>query len=431
MKKIILVAGGTGGHFFVAKAIGEELITRGYEVHFITDLRCQKYIPNSEIKCTEAISHGLVSSPIKYRLRALTNQITPVHFNLGIGRIQKAKLTFHIIDLKRYSASSLQKIRFFIALFRSVLKSVKLLHSLKPSVVVGFGGYPVVSSMFAAMWLRIPIIIHEQNSYLGKVNKFFAKFATKIALSYEQTKNLTNISENKIVITGGIVRESIRNINRYGVTKSGEAMTWQPRGLLIKSLDSVVKPRNDKIFASNDTFRIFIFGGSQGARIFSELLPAGIKLLMQKHPKLKLHIVQQAASDDQAEIKKIYSKLNISYKLAEFFDDIAHQYQNTDLVISRAGASTIEELTYIGLPAILIPLPTAADNHQYYNAKLLEDAGAGWCMAQSDTSEEKLADKILMLIKNPGMLEQASQNLLKRKKVGHKFLSDLIEEIVK
>ncbi|WP_341789435.1 undecaprenyldiphospho-muramoylpentapeptide beta-N-acetylglucosaminyltransferase [Rickettsia endosymbiont of Polydrusus tereticollis] len=389
MKKIILVAGGTGGHFFAATAIGEELISRGYEVHLITDFRCQKYI-------------------------------TP-----------DLKLTFHVIDLKRYSKSSLQKIKFFVALLGSVLKSVKLLHSLKPSVVVGFGGYPVVSSLFAAMWLRIPIIIHEQNSYFGKVNKFFAKFAAKIALAYEKTKNLPDILKNKIVITGGVVRASIRDILlvKEELAVSSRGLTTGSREYLIQKLDSVVKPRNDKLFNSN-TFRIFIFGGSQGAKLFSELLPASIKLLMQKHSELKLHVIQQATREDQEKIKKIYSKLNISYELAEFFDDIAHRYQNTDLVISRAGASTIEELTYIGLPAIFIPLPTATENHQFHNAKLLEDAGAGWCMEQSDISEEKLADKILLLIKNRNMLEQATKNLLKRKKAGHKFLSDLIEEAV-
>nr|WP_253310048.1 undecaprenyldiphospho-muramoylpentapeptide beta-N-acetylglucosaminyltransferase [Rickettsia endosymbiont of Ceutorhynchus assimilis] len=395
MKKIILVAGGTGGHFFAATAIGEELISRGYEVHLITDLRCQKYI------------------------------------------IPLPKLTFHIIDLKRYPTSSLQKIRFFIALLASVYKSIRLLYTLKASVVVGFGGYPVVSSMFAALYLRMPIIIHEQNSYLGKVNKFFAKFATKIALAYEQTKNLPNTLKNKPVITGGVVRESIRDIDEYVIARSGKATTRQSREKLVL-LDNVLPDSHgakERLTmtdsrAGDNIFRIFIFGGSQGAKIFSELLPRSIKFLIQKHPELKLHITQQAAKDDQVEIKKIYSQLNIRYELAEFFEDIAHRYQNTDLVISRAGASTIEELTYIGMPAIFIPLPIASENHQFYNAKLLEDAGAGWCMEQVGISEVKLADKILMLIKNRNMLARASKNLLKRKKEGHRLLSDLIEEVV-
>ncbi|MFV0273548.1 MAG: undecaprenyldiphospho-muramoylpentapeptide beta-N-acetylglucosaminyltransferase [Rickettsia aeschlimannii] len=376
MKKIILVAGGTGGHFFPAVALGEELIKRGYEVHFITDLRCKQYIK------------------------------------------QDMKVIFHILDLKRSGNIFLFLPRLSIA----VLKAIKLLYNMKSSVTVGFGGYPVIAPMFAAIFLRVPIIIHEQNSYLGKVNKFFASFAKKIAISYETIKNLPEFAKSKIVVTGGVVRENIRELKVIEMSSRG--LTTGSKKSLIKALDPVVKPRNDKLFT------IFIFGGSQGAKLFSELIPASIQILMQKQPSLELNIIQQAALDDQVKIKDIYSKLNITYEFAEFFDNMALQYKEADLVISRAGASTIEELTYIGLPAIFIPLPSAADNHQYYNAKLLEDKKTGWCLEQNDISAGKLADKILDLISNPKILEDASQNLLKRRKEGHKLLSNLIEEVI-
>ncbi|WP_218461000.1 undecaprenyldiphospho-muramoylpentapeptide beta-N-acetylglucosaminyltransferase [Rickettsia sp. TH2014] len=367
MKKIILVAGGTGGHFFSAVALGEELIKRGYAVHFITDLRCQKYI----------------------------NQ------NMG--------LIFHILDLKRSDNIFL----FLPNLSIAILKAIKLLYNTKSSAIIGFGGYPVIAPMFAAFFLRVPIIIHEQNSYLGKVNKFFASFAKKIAISYEDVKNLAEFAKSKIVVTGGVVRENIRDI----------CHSCESRNLEKLSLDSRFRG-NDKLFT------IFIFGGSQGAKLFSELIPASIQILMQKQPNLKLNIIQQAALDDQVKIKDIYSKLNINYEFAKFFDNMALKYKEADLVISRAGASTIEELTYIGLPAIFIPLPSAADNHQYYNAKLLADKKAGWCLEQNSISAEELADKILGLISNPQILYDASQNLLKRRKEGHKLLSDLIEEVI-
>ncbi len=380
MKKIVLVAGGTGGHFFPAVALGEELIKRKYEVHFITDLRCKKYI------------------------------------NHDIG------IVFHVIDLKRP-----KNILLFLPLLSlAFFKAINLLFSLSPSAVVGFGGYPVVASMFAAIFLRVPIIIHEQNSYLGKVNKFFANFTKKIAISYKNTHNLPMVAKNSTVVTGGIVRKNIRMASRNmkkntGNISSSQWISQSRRGMTVQE-----KPRNDR----NNMFRLFIFGGSQGAKLFSELIPDSIKILMQKHPNLKLHITQQAAFDDQVTIKNIYSNLNINYKLAEFFDDMANQYHNTDLVIARAGASTIEELTYIGLPAIFIPLLSAADNHQYHNAKLLEDEKCGWCMNQDGISSEKLAKKIFELIRNPKILENTSQNLLKRRKEGHKLLSNLIEEII-
>ncbi|MGL4226013.1 MAG: undecaprenyldiphospho-muramoylpentapeptide beta-N-acetylglucosaminyltransferase, partial [Rickettsia sp.] len=354
--------------------------------HFITDLRCQKYI-NQDIK-----------------------------------------VMFHILDLKRSSNIFLFLPRLSIA----VLKAIRLLYNIKPSVIVGFGGYPVISAMFAAIFLRVPIIIHEQNSYLGKVNKFFASFAKNIAIAYENVKNLPAFAKSKIVITGGIVRKNIRALDSVGHVviprldrgiHKNIKQDWIPRSSRGMTITQE-KPRNDKLFT------IFIFGGSQGAKLFSELIPDSIKILMQKQPELKLYVVQQAAFDDQEKIRKIYSELNIAYELAEFFDDMVSQYKKADLVISRAGASTIEELTYIGLPAIFIPLPSAADNHQYYNAKLLEDKKAGWCLEQNSISAEKLADKILDLISNPKVLVDASQNLLKRRKEGHVLLSNLIEEVI-
>ena len=234
MKKIILVAGGTGGHFFPAVALGEELVKRGYEVHFITDLRCQKYI----------------------------NQ------NMG--------LIFHILDLKRSGNIFL----FLPNLSIAILKAIKLLYNIKSSAIIGFGGYPVIAPMFAAIFLRVPIIIHEQNSYLGKVNKFFASFAKKIAISYEEVKNLPDFAKSKIVVTGGVVRRNIRELDSvvYSVSPRGPATGSKK---IKKRLDSVAGPRNDKLFT------IFILGGSQGAKLFSELIPASIQILMQKQPDLK------------------------------------------------------------------------------------------------------------------------------------------------
>ena len=375
MKKIVLVAGGTGGHFFPAVALAEELVKREYKVHFITDLRCKKYIN------------------------------------------QDMKVIFHILNLKRSSNIFLFLPRLSIAL----LKASRLLYNVKPSIIVGFGGYPVIAPMFAAIFLRVPIIIHEQNSCLGKVNKFFASFAKKIAISHENIKNLPEFVKGKIVVTGGLVRRNVRDILFiHNVCHSRE-------GRNLEKLGPDPRFHGYDIKRSNNIFTIFIFGGSQGAKLFSELIPASIQILMQKQPSLELNIIQQAALDDQVKIKDIYSKLNVTYAFAEFFDNIVLQYKEADLVISRAGASTIEELTYIGLPAIFIPLPSAADDHQYYNAKLLEDKKAGWCLEQNNISAGKLADKILDLISNPKILEGASQNLLKRRKEGHVLLGNLIE----
>lgn len=359
MRVITLVAGGTGGHFFPAVALGGELSNRGYAVHIVTDRRCQGYI----------------------------------------GTLENSKITFHVIDVPNSPGSFLKKFKFYICLIKAVYSSIKLLCNVKPVVLVGFGGYPVVSSILAAIYCKIPIVIHEQNSCMGRVNKFFAKYAKKVALAYAHTKNLPNISKSKIIITGGIVRENIRKVS-------------------ISRIE-----RKNNVF-----FKILIFGGSQGAKIFTKLIPSAVEILMQRQPNIKLSIIQQVQYNDLERVRQIYHNLGINYDVREFFSDIEQQYQDVDLVIARAGASTIEELIYTGLPSILIPLPTSSANHQYYNAKQLSEVNGCWYYEQKNITAYDLADKILQLINNYDILRQVSQNLLQRKKEGHKLLSDLIED---
>lgn len=357
MKNIIVVGGGTAGHLFPAIALAEELVKRGYKLHLITDVRCQKYL-------TEDLP--LIPHIINFRLPAK-------------GLFNKCKLLFSLLFV--------------------TFKMLLLLVQVKPYVIIGFGGYPTAPPLIAAVLLRIPIVIYEQNCFIGKVNRLFLKWARKVALSYEETKNYNIVDNNKRLVIGNIVRENVKSL---------------------KVKDNF----------SNDIFRILIFGGSQGAKVFSTLIPEAIKILVRSNPDIKLHITQQAPLEDLDNIAKIYSELNIPHKVADFFYDMDQQYANQELVISRAGASTISELSYIGLPAIFIPLPFATENHQCYNAKALEDSGAGWCFEQNKITAEKLADKLLVLIKNRDILEQASCELLKRKNDGSMVLADTVEQIV-
>jgi len=357
IKSIIVVGGGTGGHLFPAIATGEELVKKGYKVHLITDPRCKKY---------------------------LTDNLT---------------LTAHIIDLKTPGKGGLSKIYFIISLLIAIFKAMILIRSIKPKVIIGFGGYPAFPPLISSILLRIPIIIHEQNCFLGKVNKFFLRFATKVALSYKEIKNLNFLDKEKIVFTGNIVRENIKNL----------------------------PIKND---FNNTPFRIFIFGGSQGAKIFTDIIPNSIKLLLQAHPNIKLYITQQARYEDHKQIAEIYSDLNVPHKLSEFFHDMAEQYQKQELIIARAGASTIGEITYAAIPTIFIPLPSAAQNHQFYNAKAIEESGGGWCFEQNKISTAELAAKIFILITNRDLLLQASRNLLKRKSDGAQLLADMVDKMV-
>ncbi|KAJ6644947.1 UDP-N-acetylglucosamine--N-acetylmuramyl-(pentapeptide) pyrophosphoryl-undecaprenol N-acetylglucosamine transferase [Pseudolycoriella hygida] len=359
MKKIVVTGGGTAGHLFPAITLGNELIKRGYELHLITDIRCQKYITND------------------------------------------LKLIPHIINVRLFSKGSINKLRLFISLLGPIFKLILLFARIKPSVIIGFGGYPTFTPLLAALFLRIPMIVYEQNCFLGKTNRFFLKYLKMLVLTYKETKNCSEIDNSKKIIIGSIVRENIK----------------------------ILKEKGD---FNNDPFRILIFGGSQGAKIFSTLIPESVKLLMSLDPSINnFHITQQAALEDHATIEKVYKELKISYQLGDFFYDMENQYANHELVISRAGASTIAELSYIGLPAIFIPLPSAADNHQFYNANSLAESGAGWCFEQREVTPKKLAEKLLVLIKNRDILKQASSKLLQRKNDGGEVLASLVEKIIR
>ena len=180
----------------------------------------------------------------------------------------------------------------------------------------------------------------------------------------------------------------------------------------------------------NEEFRLFIFGGSQGAKVFSQIIPEAITQLLKLNPSLKIYITQQVSEDDQKELSTIYGQLGLKYVLSPFFHNMAEIYSQTDLVISRSGASTVAELVNAGVPAIFIPFPYAMEDHQYFNAKAIENSKAGWCFRQEDVTAQILAQKIYELVANRTMLKEASKNLLDRRNNGAKYLADTVLKII-
>lgn len=353
-KTILLATGGTGGHLFPAIALAETLSDLAHhDIHLITDLRCQKYL-TSDI-------------PAK-------THIVNLYLNFS-GIINKFKIPFLILS--------------------AIIKAFIKIRHIKPDIVIGFGGYPSFPTMLVCRILQIDMILHEQNSYLGKVNQIFAHYAKYICLAYPNTTNFDNKYKDKMHLIGYVVRKKIKQI-----------------------------PKKTKF--SNETLHLFIFGGSQSAKIFTHLIPEAISILMHKFPKTKLEIIQQAKENDHTKIINIYNTLGIKHKVAPFFYDMESIYKKSDLVISRSGASTIAELSSIGLPSIFIPFPNAADNHQYYNAKHLSDIKASWCFLQSQITPSMLADKIHELYKNQTLLKSASKQLLKIKSDGSMQLSNIV-----
>ncbi|PCJ29068.1 MAG: undecaprenyldiphospho-muramoylpentapeptide beta-N-acetylglucosaminyltransferase [Rickettsiales bacterium] len=371
-KTILLAAGGTGGHLFPAIALSEELSKHNSNILECNILECNIHLI-TDLRCKKYLTPKL---PFKAH-------IVDLHLNLN-GIFAKLKSAWKIVA----------------ACYRSFF----LIRKIKPDVIIGFGGYPTFPSMLICKLMHIPIIVQEQNSILGKSNHFFAKSAKLIALSYSNTSNIDESFKSRICISGDLIRSSILKL-------------------------AAKKGSNAKKFRSK-RFHIFIVGGSQGARIFSELIPPALALLKKQHPGADLFITQQAPKTEQPRIEALYDELNIKYELAEFFHNISEIYDKAQLVIARSGAGTIAELAATGLPAIFIPFPSAAQNHQYFNAKSIEDMGAGWCFVQEEVSAPILAAKLSELLEDRSLLEDASRKLLARKTDGSKYLADTILKII-
>jgi UDP-N-acetylglucosamine--N-acetylmuramyl-(pentapeptide) pyrophosphoryl-undecaprenol N-acetylglucosamine transferase len=254
----------------------------------------------------------------------------------------------------------------FLRLGFGTLRSIFLLLRLRPKAVVGFGGYPTLPPMFAAKLLFIPAIIHDANAVMGRANRLIAKFANAIATGYPRTAGAS--LEHKATHTGNPIRPAVANASR-------EAFP---------------------VISDTSKLKLVIFGGSQGARIMSEVVPGAIGKLDEKF-RSRLEVVQQSREEDLAEAQGIYRRLNIKAELAAFFSDLPAKIAASHLVIGRSGASTVSELAVIGRPSILVPLPHAIDNDQLANASSLAASGGAILIRQAEFTSERLAFELTTL----------------------------------
>lgn len=264
------------------------------------------------------------------------------------------------------------------------LQARSLLKRLKPAVVVGFGGYASFPAMIAAGWLGIPAALHEQNAVLGRANRFLARYAACIAVAYSDVRGVRPVDAGKLVVTGNPVRAPIA------------ALAGAPYPGIAKG-----KPVN-----------LLILGGSQGARIFSEIVPAAAALLSPSLRK-RLRIAQQCREEDLEGALRVYTEAGLKPELASFFDDVPKRLKAASLLICRAGASTIAELTAAGRPAILVPYPHATDDHQSANARAVARAGAGWLAPQPQFTAAWLAQRMAELLDRPAELATAARQARK------------------
>lgn len=278
------------------------------------------------------------------------------------------------------------------------LRALRMLQKLKPLTVVGFGGYPSFPTMYAATMLGLPTLIHEQNSVLGRANRLLATRVERIATSFPDTQMIAADDAKKIVLTGNPVRASMR------------------------SLREVPYPQ----LSPDGKLHLLVTGGSQGASVFSEVVPAAVELL-PAHLRTRLRVDQQCRESELAATRARYEAMGVNADLASFFVDIPARLASAHLVIARSGASTVSELAVAGRPAILVPLPTSMDNHQYYNANALEAVSGGWVMAQDGFTPQALAARLEAFLTAPKTLTRAAENA---KKLGThdaaKVLADMV-----
>jgi UDP-N-acetylglucosamine--N-acetylmuramyl-(pentapeptide) pyrophosphoryl-undecaprenol N-acetylglucosamine transferase len=250
---------------------------------------------------------------------------------------------------------------------------------IKADAVVGFGGYPVFPPFLAATLRRTPGLLHEQNAVMGRANAALARFASRIALSFARTARAEPYA-GKSVVTGNPVRDAVREV----------AGTPYP----------AVGP--------SDSIKLLVFGGSQGARAFADLIPPAIAALPES-VRQRLRVTQQCRAEDLDRVAEAYRQAKVNVELQAFFDDLPRRMAASHLVIARSGASTVAELCVIGRPSILVPLPGSIDADQKNNALVIEQAGGGWIAEQATLSPQSLATRLGSLFSEPERLQWAAE----------------------
>ena len=264
-----------------------------------------------------------------------------------------------------------------LGLVRAVIQAALVLRRIRPAAAVGFGGYPSVPPLVASGRLGIPSVLHEQNAVLGRANRMLARRASAIATSFPETQRVPRNRAGLVSYVGNPVRAAIAAL----------------RGT----------PYNPP--APDGTFRLLVIGGSQGARVFAEIVPAAVAALPQTLRR-RIEVSQQCRPENLAAVEQLYAEAGVEARLAPFFEDMPTRLGEAHLVICRAGASTIAELAAVGRAAILVPLPIAADDHQSANGRALVAAGAAIMIAQEAFTAERLAQELTALMADPAQLAE-------------------------
>jgi len=356
-RHFVLAAGGTGGHMVPAHALGRELARRGHRVALITDER-GKRIP------------GLFED-----------------------------IETHVMPAGRVTGGPFGWLKAWAGIRAGRIMARRLYREFKPTAVVGFGGYPALPALLAALDSGVATAVHEQNAVLGRVNRLLAGRVDAIATAYPVVQRLKPKFVKKTHLVGNPVREEVKAIGRARFPEYGE----------------------------HTPFNLLVTGGSQGATILSSVVPAGLGLLPEAL-RARLKVVQQCRPEDIDAVRAEYHTLGLNAELTTYLEDLPSVLAASHLVIARAGASTIAELTVAGRPAILVPLPSAMDDHQTANAHEMAAEGGARAVPQTQFTPERLAQEIMSVAGDPeALIAAAARAKACGRPMATEDLADLIE----
>jgi len=266
-----------------------------------------------------------------------------------------------------------------LLLGHGTLKAMAVIRRLRPDAVVGFGGYPTVPPIMAASLLKVPTIIHEANGVMGRANRLLARRSTLIATGFENIKGVPANVPGRVIRTGNPIRPAVLDAARRAYAP------LEPNGKM----------------------RLLVVGGSQGARVMSDVVPPAVERLPQEL-RDRLVVTQQARGEDLERVRDHYRRLGVEFEAEPFFADLPKRLGEAHLVVSRSGASTVAELAVIGRPSILVPLPGSLDQDQAANAKTLGVLGAAIVCPQTEFTPERLASEIRSYFQEPDRLTKAA-----------------------
>lgn len=298
----------------------------------------------------------------------------------GMNYFKKDFLSYKIMHFFPNKSGILNKIFFYLNLLKVFINSFFYLIKIKPNIVFGLGGYVAFPICLAAKLLKIKIVLYEPNIVIGRVNNFFSSSCTKLFTNSTTVINLPIKQSIKCIKIGNILREEILKYNL------------------------------EKKDYSNPKKTIIILGGSQGAKVFGEVVPEVILELIKNY---RIQIIQQSIPEQVEKIREIYNNYKIENHVFSFYQNIYDLISKADFAITRCGSSTLSELEFLGIPFIAIPYPFAKDNHQYQNAVYYEKRGCCWVLDQKNFTHSRLKQLLTNILENNADLSKKRKNMLK------------------